>query len=258
MLVFVSYHVSGELLFNSLDIENKRYLFRPHLIETENRNYFLVRWGSRARCQYRPHYVLNQKKAIKNATHKFLTYQKFNEYGVIHPFSLYPPDFPCFAVMEKSERGKGVILVFSHADIRHLERLGYRIALYSMPIRIKKEYRIHITIDNDNFNYLILEKKRPRNINSFSFVIRNFENNYIFKYLSEDEIREITPLQYEAYKAIKSLNLDFGAVDCCIDDLGHNWIFEVNTAPGLRGESLTIDFYKDFIERKYYEWRDNQ
>jgi glutathione synthase/RimK-type ligase-like ATP-grasp enzyme len=39
----------------------------------------------------------------------------------------------------------------------------------------------------------------------------------------------------EAVKALKAINLDFGAVDCCTDSNGKPWIIEVNTGPGLDG-----------------------
>jgi len=41
-----------------------------------------------------------------------------------------------------------------------------------------------------------------------------------------------------AINALKAIKLDFGAVDCCIDEDGSPWIIEVNTGPGLKGSSL--------------------
>lgn len=41
-----------------------------------------------------------------------------------------------------------------------------------------------------------------------------------------------------AAKAVKALNLDFGAVDCCVDVNGNAWVFEVNSGPGLENTSL--------------------
>lgn len=40
-------------------------------------------------------------------------------------------------------------------------------------------------------------------------------------------------LETEAVKALKSIGLDFGAVDACVDVNGKPWIIEVNTGPGL-------------------------
>lgn len=38
--------------------------------------------------------------------------------------------------------------------------------------------------------------------------------------------------------AVKTLGLEFGAVDCCIDVNGDVWVIEVNTGPGLEGSSF--------------------
>jgi len=38
--------------------------------------------------------------------------------------------------------------------------------------------------------------------------------------------------------ALKALKLDFGAVDCCLDEDGNPWIIEINSGPGLKGSSL--------------------
>ena len=59
-------------------------------------------------------------------------------------------------------------------------------------------------------------------------------------------------LEIIAIKAVKALNLDFGAVDCCIDVNNNPWVFEVNTGPGLEGTSLQkyIDAFEDIIAGK--------
>ena len=41
-----------------------------------------------------------------------------------------------------------------------------------------------------------------------------------------------------AIKAVKALGLDFGAVDCCLDNTNVPYVFEVNSGPGLEATSL--------------------
>lgn len=41
-----------------------------------------------------------------------------------------------------------------------------------------------------------------------------------------------------AIAAVKALQMDFGAVDCCIDVDGNPYVFEVNSGPGLEGTSF--------------------
>lgn len=45
-------------------------------------------------------------------------------------------------------------------------------------------------------------------------------------------------LAEESIKAVESLGLQFGAVDCVLDTDGKAWIIEVNTGPGLEGTAF--------------------
>jgi len=59
-----------------------------------------------------------------------------------------------------------------------------------------------------------------------------------------------TEISTEAIKAVKALCLNFGAVDCCVDDKGKVFIIEVNTGPGLEG--TTFDNYVEAFN-KFFE-----
>jgi hypothetical protein len=54
----------------------------------------------------------------------------------------------------------------------------------------------------------------------------------------------------EAVKALKSLGLVFGAVDCCTDVDGNPFIIEVNTGPGLEGTPFDayVSKFKEIIK----------
>ena len=54
-------------------------------------------------------------------------------------------------------------------------------------------------------------------------------------------------LKEMAKKCVKTLGLDFGAVDCCIDDNGKAFIIECNSGPGLEGSSM--DAWVGVIEK---------
>lgn len=58
-------------------------------------------------------------------------------------------------------------------------------------------------------------------------------------------------LKAAAVRAVKAIGLDFGAVDCCIDNAGHVWIIEVNSAPGLEG--TTLEKYTEAFQAKIAE-----
>jgi len=60
-------------------------------------------------------------------------------------------------------------------------------------------------------------------------------------------------LKKAATKALVALGLDYGAVDCCLDENGNPWVIEVNTGPGLKGVTLEkwTAYFKGIIaERK--------
>lgn len=59
-------------------------------------------------------------------------------------------------------------------------------------------------------------------------------------------------MEKEAVKALKALDLDFGAVDCCTDATGKVWILEVNTGPGLEESPFDayVETFKTLVNAK--------
>ena len=49
-----------------------------------------------------------------------------------------------------------------------------------------------------------------------------------------------------AIKAVKAVGLDFGAVDCCVDEEGDSYVIEINSGPGL--EKTAFDKYVEAFE----------
>ena len=60
-----------------------------------------------------------------------------------------------------------------------------------------------------------------------------------------------TALKNAAIKAVQVVGLDFGAVDCALDTIGHPFIIEINTGPGLHGTSFNkyIDAFRQKISQ---------
>jgi len=52
----------------------------------------------------------------------------------------------------------------------------------------------------------------------------------------------------EAKKALKAVGLDFGGVDCCVDEDGKIWIIEINSGPGLEGSTFEV-YVKAFKDK---------
>lgn len=103
---------------------------------------------------------------------------------------------------------------------------------------IEEEYRVH-SFRNKT---LRLGKKVPRVVSPHP-VFRSWKAGWKLSYAQwnpPDGLRSL------AHKAVKALGLDFGAVDIGVKPNGDLVVFEVNTAPGLEGN--TINKYADAIK----------
>jgi hypothetical protein len=117
------------------------------------------------------------------------------------------------------------------------------------------EYRVHI------FNEEVLSTTRKRRLHGANLIdrgleprqegerifIRNHANGYIY---SEDlgwDESSVTAVEELARQAVKTLGLDFGAVDVINSKKYGTFILEVNTAPGVEGR--TIEAYKEAFTR---------
>lgn len=85
---------------------------------------------------------------------------------------------------------------------------------------------------------LIIERMAKRKVaDGADMIIRSNKLGWKFSHVKTID----KALEHEAIKALKALNLDFGAVDCCIDVNNTPYIIEVNTGPGL--EKTSFDTY---------------
>lgn len=81
-------------------------------------------------------------------------------------------------------------------------------------------------------------------------VTRSNTRGWKFSRVTLDKVPQ--DLANEAIKSVKSLGLDFGAVDCCVDVNKKSWIIECNTGPGLEGSSFEayVPALKNLLEGK--------
>ena len=110
--------------------------------------------------------------------------------------------------------------------------------LYTRYVPKKEEYRVHVvkgrTVD--------VQRKALRNGwveehgANVNFRIRNLENGFI--YMRQDiQVPDI--VSNEARKAVEIMKLDFGAVDVIYNEKNQKaFVLEINTAPGLEGQSI--------------------
>ncbi|OYV41136.1 MAG: hypothetical protein B7Z80_02670 [Rhodospirillales bacterium 20-64-7] len=109
--------------------------------------------------------------------------------------------------------------------------------LYTKYIFKVREFRVHVVngavIDTQ-------QKIRDPEKEPLSWKVRSHENGFIF---ARNGIVPSDTRDNLACSACTALGLDFGAVDIVEDKKGNFYVLEINTAPGLEGQ--TIKSYGD-------------
>lgn len=113
--------------------------------------------------------------------------------------------------------------------------------LYTQYVFKEKEFRIHAT-QTEVFD--TRRKIRDPKVEPTDWKIRSAKNGFIFAAKNVDPSAVRDQL---AIDTVKVLGLDFGAVDIVEDKHGKFFVLEVNTAPGLEGQ--TIKKYNAILEK---------
>jgi glutathione synthase/RimK-type ligase-like ATP-grasp enzyme len=127
--------------------------------------------------------------------------------------------------------GRGITIYdsFSADDIDSLEGAP----LYTKHVRHKREFRIHVL----NGQVIDATEKKKRDGFEADNFVRSHLKGWVF---CRDRIIIPEDVKHQAIKAVKALDLDFGAVDIGYREREDKaFVFEVNTAPGLEGTTLT-------------------
>ncbi len=116
-------------------------------------------------------------------------------------------------------------------------------------IPVKNEVRVHIFKSKS----IRMGIKLPIHPHASHPYIKSHRFGWNISYSMEDLFTlpdgERRNVREEARKAIGVLGLDFGAVDVGLDEQGRAWVFEVNTAPGIEGNTLLryASHIKEFV-----------
>jgi glutathione synthase/RimK-type ligase-like ATP-grasp enzyme len=106
--------------------------------------------------------------------------------------------------------------------------------LYSKYVNKIREYRVHATRDKAFATHKKIRdpKQEPK-----SWKVRSYANGFIFQRnnIEPSKVRDLLAVQ-----AVSVLGLDFGAVDIIEDKNGKFYILEVNTAPGIEGQTVPL------------------
>ena len=115
--------------------------------------------------------------------------------------------------------------------------------LYTRYTPKTKEFRVHTSA---KFGIFDIQEKRKRKESEKSEVpyIRNHDQGWVF---CRENVACPDDVKLEAEKAVQALSLDFGAVDIGYHPTYGAFVYEVNTAPGLEGQ--TCESYSAFFKR---------
>lgn len=196
----------------------------------------IVYWGTSKVGPVSVEKMFNDPQAVARAANKFQTFSSLAGASV--------PTVPWTANMAVAKEwkddkativarttltghsGAGIIIVEEGDEL-------IEAPLYTKYIFKVKEYRVHATVQKVIDTQ---QKVREPGVEVKSWKVRSHDNGFIFqrKNIESKPQRDIL-----AINSIRALGLDFGAVDIVEDKAGYFYVLEVNTAPGLEGQTIT-------------------
>lgn len=209
-------------------------------IKTEGSNYvgqsddLIINWGN-SNTQLRNDIlptIINPQGAVEVASNKLTAFRRFSEVSVKIPVfttdknqaRLWPI---CVSrTILRGQSGQGIVITTEGEEPPDAP-------LYVKYIKKNLEFRVHVFREN-----IIDVQRKIRNpeLTPRDWRIRSHRNGFIYARQSGEPNENSLET---AVKAISALNLDFGAVDIVETGGGHGYVLEVNTAPGLTGQTLT-------------------
>lgn len=210
-------------------------------------NHIVINWGN----THLPNWYngnnqpLNHPNDVAKACNKLLTFEYLEDADVSVPSFVTNTELAQVLIDEghrvygrkllTSNSGQGIIVFEPGTQITPEQSCP----LYTKNVKAKYEYRVHVAGGNI---IDFCQKKKRSDITEeqrqfFNPAIRSHSFGWVF---CRDNIVLPEIVKEQAIKAITALGLSFGAVD-----IGYNqhenkaYVYEVNTAPGLEGTTLT-------------------
>lgn len=125
--------------------------------------------------------------------------------------------------------------------------------LYTEYVKKKDEYRVHF-VNGEVIDYQRKALRSGMNAEKIDWRIRNLDGGFVFVRNNSDGTPVVLPkdVEEQSRKAIAMCGLDFGAIDLIYNEKeGQAYVLEVNTAPGLQGE--TVDSYATAFKKHFGE-----
>lgn len=201
----------------------------------------LVNWGcSSIPREIKNNLLLNAPGAVARASNKLQAFEVLQGHVPIPQWTTSPQDASEWLLggsvvvardILNGNSGKGIRILEGAAGVGEVGNSP----LYTKYIKKQEEYRVHIFRGEA---IMLQRKARKKEVadDQVNWKVRNHANGFIFAH--KDVVVPPDGIS-DCILAIGLLGLDFGAVDLLEDRAGKCYILEVNTAPGLEGETLT-------------------
>lgn len=209
----------------------------------------ILNWGSTSYPNNQQGVYINKPEAVAVASNKAIALRLLAECGVKVVEFTSSRDIAQNWVNEgitvfgrsvlNGRSGRGIVLYESGSTVTHQP-------LYTKRVKREAEFRIHVA----NGNIIDIQQKKKRAGYEGTSLIWNHDNGYVY---CREGVSCPEGLKAEAIRAVEVLGLNFGAVDIAqVKGTNAPCIFEVNTAPGLEGTTLSkyVSFFKGIIENE--------
>ena len=202
----------------------------------------IINWGNSKVTNGLPTHV-NPVIAVHGASNKLSTFKALENQDGIRI-----PEFTTDRVVATHWRDEGGTVVARRTLVGHsgagIELVSGKTELPDAPLYVKyikkqKEFRVHVVFGE----VIDVQEKRKRQgyDGETNFQVRNHQTGWVY---CRENIVEPEGLREMAVKVVRTLGLDFGAVDLIWNEKRNEvYCLEVNTAPGLEGS--TVDKYAE-------------
>lgn len=132
----------------------------------------------------------------------------------------------------RSYEGRGIVITKAGEPPARQDAQGRNVVLWTRYVPKMEEYRVHVF----NGKAIDVAQKRKKHGVKANGQVRSYRNGWIFARENLDLPKGIRELGVQAVKAV---GLGFGAVDIIWNQAKDRcYVLEVNTAPGLDGQTL--------------------
>lgn len=230
-----SHSRSVKLLGSSLNV---RQIRREGSTYEESEGDIIINWG----CGRNPTWFsgdaewLNLPRQVHIAVNKLRFFETLRDAGYPHILDFTKSKEEALAWLSggsvvycrtrlTGREGDGIVVAHSAEEVVDAP-------LYTKGEGKSREYRVHIMKGKVIH---LSQKKRRKDVPDATSEVKNWKNGWVFTH------HDITPLgegmEEECIKAIELLGLDFGALDILTQKGEVLKVIEVNTAPGIMGET---------------------